>query len=211
VAKKNSTSSLPFHFLSVIFHPVFVPTMLMAFMVFFCESIGASILPKDKTTYITVVAYVTILFPLLVVFLLWKLDFIDSMRMQGIKERIAPLIASISIYFWVFWVFHKQFNAPHFLQSMLLGVFTATSILFLINIFYKVSLHSAAWGGATMLGFLLLSTHQTNALYFLIAIVIITTLVCIARLQLKDHTKQEVIMGLIVGAFAQLISHFIIA
>ncbi len=210
MAKKNlSSSSLFFNILSVVFHPVFVPALVCSFLIYGSTSITSTVTPADKKTYLMVVSYVTILFPLLVIFLLKKLDFIDSIKLSTIKERIAPLIASISLYFWVYWVFHKQFNAPIYIQSFLLGVFIATSLLFMATIFYKISMHATAWGGVCMLSILLLFTQQTYGLYFLAATAFITSLVCIARIQLKEHNTFEIISGLLLGIISQLIAYFL--
>ena len=152
--------------ISILFHPVFVPALLFAVLIFLCPSIFFGI-PKDKQWMLLLtMSYTSVLFPLLTVFLLWRLQFIDSMTMPTAKERLGPLIASMMFYFWVYWLFHKQFQAPMLIQTLLLGVFITTVFSFMASIFFKVSLHASAWGGISMFT-LLLVWNQTEHSFLL--------------------------------------------
>lgn len=184
--------------------------MVLAFLIYFSPALFFGVPDKTKTWWLVIVAYITITFPLLVVFLLWRLKFIDSIHMNGEKERYAPLIASMLFYFWVFWLFHKQFNAPELVQSFLLGIFLTTVGVFMATIFYKISMHAAAWGG--VVSFALVCTFQAaqNALLFFILSLFIAGLVGTMRLYLKAHSNAQVYSGYIVGILMQLISFFVV-
>ena len=131
------------------------------------------------------------------------------MQMRGLKERYGPLIASMMFYFWTFWLFHKQFNAPLLLQSFLLGVFLGTVCLFMATIFYKISLHTGAWGAVVMFAILCAFHHLQSSLVFLILAILIAGIVGTSRSILQEHSKKQLYSGYIVGGFAQLIAYFI--
>ena len=72
--------------------------------------------------------------------------------MKDSKERIIPLMISMIFYFWTYWVF-KNLDSVFILRVMLLGNFWGIILLFLINIFLKISMHAMAIGG--MLGIII--------------------------------------------------------
>lgn len=209
VQSNNSFIKFVSKFISILFHPVFIPTLVLSFLVFFIPNLFVGFEEKDIKWWILIVAYITITFPLLVVFLLWRLKFIDSIYMKGDKERYIPLIASMLFYFWTFWLFHKQFHAPNFVQSFLLGTFLTTVGVFISTLFFKISMHTAAIG--SVLGFsLLLALFPPHHFGLLFIAIICTILVSFSRLFLKAHHSFEVISGMVLGFIFQLISYFII-
>ncbi len=196
--------------ISTLFHPVFVPTMVFAFLVYMSPTLFFGLPSKTTSWWLVIIAYITISFPLLVVFLLWRLKFIDSIHMHGERERYGPLIASMLFYFWVFWLFHKTMQAPELIQSFLLGVFLTTVGVFMATIFYKISMHTAAWGG--VVGFALICTFQgvQNAVLLLVLTIIISGIVGSMRLYIKAHTRPQVYSGYIVGFIMQLLSLLVV-
>lgn len=195
---------------SYILHPVFIPTMMVTALVYCCPSLFFGIPDKTSHWWLIIIAYTTVTFPLLVVFLLWRLKFIESMQMHELKERYGPLIASMLFYFWVFWLFHKQFAAPEMIQSFLFGVFLTTVLVFLASIFFKISMHTAGWGGAV--GFLLILTLQAvpGALLILLITFLLAGWIGTSRLMLKAHIPAQIYTGYGVGIAMQVLSYFII-
>ncbi len=131
------------------------------------------------------------------------------MLMQGTNERYGPLIASMLFYFWTFWLFHHQFEAPMLLQSFLLGVFLTTVFLFMATIFFKISLHTGAWGSVLVFA-IICSFHQIHSSVILLLLtLLIAGIVGTARLYLQAHNKPQLYSGYIVGALAQLLAYII--
>ncbi|MBK9300945.1 MAG: hypothetical protein IPN14_10130 [Bacteroidetes bacterium] len=196
--------------ISTLFHPVFIPTLVIVFLVFMSPTLFFGLPVKTQQWWIVIIAYITVTFPLLVVFLLWRLKFIESIHMHGEKERYAPLIASMLFYFWVFWLFHKQLKAPELLQSFLLGIFLTTVGVFMATIFYKISMHTAAWGGVVM--FAIIGMFQTlqHGLIFLCLALFIAGVVGSTRLYMKAHTPFQIYSGYVVGMLMQLLSFIVV-
>lgn len=196
--------------ISIVFHPVFVPVLVFSFLMAFAPELSYGLEQKQRVLWVITVAYTTILFPLLTTFLLWRLGFIESMFMHHIKERYVPLIACMLFYFWVFWLFHKQFQAHAIIQTFLLCLFLNTMFTFLMTIFNKVSMHAAAWGGVCSFGVLLVFNSVHGSVWFLVASILIGGLVLSSRLLLEAHVKREVYAGLASGILSLALSFLLI-
>lgn len=208
--EKSSTSGVVPKIISTVFHPVFIPSLVFAFLIYCSPDLFLGVTDKARSWWLVIIAYITITFPLLVVFLLWRLKFIDSIHMKGEKERYGPLMASMLFYFWVFWLFHKQFNAPELIQSFLFGVFLTTAAVFMATIFFKISMHSAAWGGVISFAVICALHTIQNGILFLIFSLLIAGLVGSIRLYMKAHTNRQVYAGYIVGIVMQLLAFVVI-
>ena len=208
--QQNSITKIASKAISIVFHPVFVPTMIFGFLIFLSPNVFFGLPEKTKTSWLLIIAYISITFPLLTVFLLWRLKFIESMQMDGLKERYGPLIASMLFYFWIFWVFHKQFAAPFLIQTFLLGVFFTTVLTFLNSIFFKVSMHTSAWGSVFTFAIMAACMNMQNALFLIMASILIGGLVGSARLYLQAHNIRQIWIGYILGVLGQILSFLII-
>jgi hypothetical protein len=209
VQENSSFSKTAARVASIIFHPVFVPSLVYTFLLLLSPNFFLGVSAKTQSWWLIMIAYFTITFPLLVVFLLWRLKFIDSMQMHGLKERYGPLIASMLFYFWTFWTIHKQPNSPFLLQSFLLGVFLTTVFLFMVSIFNKISLHTGAWGSVLMFA-VICAFHQIQfSLLLIILSLFIAGIVGTSRLYLKAHNNKQIYSAYVIGAAAQLVAYFI--
>lgn len=187
---------------SVLLHPVFVPALLMAYLAAWSPNVFFGYPENIRWWWLLTVSYITITFPLLTAFLLWRLKFIGSLQMHELKERYAPLIASMLFYFWVFWLFHKQFDAPALLQTLLLGVFLNTVFVFMCSIFFKISLHSSAWGFVVAFALLCVTLGAQASLPLLGLALLLGALAGSARLYLQAHLPAQVWFGYVVGAIS---------
>lgn len=204
------TSNEPFfvklmaHAVSVIFHPLFIPSYIAAFLIYVHPYAFAGFDDKMKLMRLASVIVSTALLPAFSVFLLWRLDFISSIYLRTQRERIVPYAIAMIFYFWVWYVFRNLSDSPMAIKDFLLGVFLAVCGSWMANILFKVSMHGTAVGGMAM--FLLLQSLKDPMMggSFLAMGLFIAGLVCTARLIVGSHSRHEVYFGLFVGAVAQL-------
>ncbi len=196
--------------LAYIFHPVFLPAMVMAFLLFVSGNAAFEVEPGNEMKWWLIASYSGVLFPLLVTFLIWRLKFIDSMDMKTNKERYVPLIASMLFYFWVFWVFYKDLQANDWLLVFLLGNFITVVICFLINLTEKLSLHTAAFSNLFTYALLLNITTGFQDIILLVMAMALVIIVPLSRLQLKAHTKREIFLGAFTGVLSAVIAYLFI-
>lgn len=190
--------------ISWIFHPIFAPVLLSVILWRLMPAEFAAMTQKTLTFRFISLSSTTIFFPLLTVALLKALGFLRSIHMRVSKDRVIPLIATMTFYFWAQQVFSHQPDTPKIINILLLGSFWGIILLFIGSIFFKVSMHTTAAGGAIGIMTVLLFLSSFNMFPALLITVVVGGLVGSARLVLREHTPAEIWMGYIIGIIVQL-------
>jgi hypothetical protein len=194
------------HLFSYIFHPLFIPTYVTAFLLFVDPYSFAGVADKQKFFRLIAVIFNTAFIPGFAVFLMWRLKLIESMQLRTQKERIIPYAAAMIFYFWAWYVFHKQPENPQAIDDFLLGSFLGVCAAWFLNIVNKISMHAIGVGGlATFFLLQAFSEQDVTGIYFSFAI-LIAGAVCTSRLIVSDHSQREIYLGFVAGAFCQLIA-----
>ena len=191
-------------FISYLFHPVFMPVLLSVVLWRLLPADFAGMSQKTLLFRLISLASTTIFFPLLTVALLKALGFLQSIHMRVAKDRIIPLIATMTFYFWAQQVFSHLTDTPKIINILLLGAFWGIILLFLASIFFKVSMHTTAAGGAIGIMIVMLVLSPINLLPALIATILIGGVVGTTRLILREHTPAELWLGYAIGIIVQL-------
>lgn len=202
--------------ISYIFHPVFVPLYAVLFMAYIHPYLFAGIAPWDKTRIVMMAILMFTFFPLITVFLLRALDFINSIYLYTKKDRIIPLIACGVWYFWItyiWWNSNKMDDSlpvPKEAVQLALATFISSWMGLMVNIKMKVSLHAIS-SGVMLTLFILMALSQDLNFGIWVSIALLSTgLVCTARFIVSDHTIHEVYGGLAVGAASMLIANWVV-
>ena len=194
------------NFFSVIFHPLFIPGYIAAFILFVHPYIFSGFNIKLKILRCISVVLLTAFFPAFVVLMLKLLQFIPNIFLRTQKDRIIPYIASMFFFFWIFYVSRNLPDSPPEFVLMLLGVFIASIAALMANIYFKVSMHAIAMGGLVCF-FTILSMQGTFSMgIYLSLAVFIAGLVCTSRLLISDHYPFEVYVGFLLGVMSQAIA-----
>ncbi len=157
---------------------------------------------------IAIVFINTFMFPAISILMMRKLGFIDSLSMPDNKQRIIPLVATIIFYVWAYLAMRKT-NFPYMMMIFMMGALVSLFISFVINVFYKLSLHMVGISGALMAVMTMLFFSQTDVSYFFLFVIVLTGAIASARLYLEAHTLQEVYAGFIIGIFGQMLGIFL--
>ena len=114
------------------------------------------------------------------------------------EERRIPYLLTIFIYGFDYYNFTK-ISATPIVLNYLLACMAVLTIIFIINYFYKISIHTATLG--SFLALLMVNYVNTGIeLRPLIAITFIMIgLVSSARLFANSHNSIQVYLGLVVG------------
>lgn len=190
--------------ISVILHPIFIPMYVVIFLLYIHPDAFTGFSDYDKMTTLRIVGVNVVFFPLLTVLLLKAVKFIDSVQMHTRKDRIIPLIACGIFFFWAFTVFKEQHRYPAELVRFFLGIFLASSVGLLANIYFKISLHGLAMGG--WLGFfvMLLIKGSLFMAWPLALVIMLTGLVATARLLVASHQPKDIYLGILFGIISQI-------
>ncbi len=193
--------------ISYAFHPVFMPT-LVALMLSVLAPVSFAGFTGDVIGRQTLIIFMlTAFFPLLFVGLTKALGFIQSIQMHDSKDRIIPLMGTMIFYFWAYHVF-SNIESPFILRVLLLGTFWGVIVLFMVNIFFKVSMHTMAAGGVLGLVIVLMVTSPVSMIVPLFFTIIIAGVIGTARMLLGAHHQSEIWVGYLLGIIVQLCAYF---
>ncbi|MEO7960638.1 MAG: hypothetical protein ABIR19_03770 [Ginsengibacter sp.] len=196
---------------SYIFHPLFIPVIATWYLTFIQPGFFTGIPPEEKFFIIIRVAYNTIFFPAFTVLLLKGLGFIKSIFLKTQRERIIPYVATNLFYFWMYLVFRNQPAVPGVLTAFIFGIFLASSLALLANIYFKISMHGLGVG--SLFGLLLIiifSGFSYGVFLPAMSIILLTGVVATSRLVISDHTPFHVYIGILLGIISQFIAHVFI-
>lgn len=189
--------------ISYLFHPAFIPIYVLSILLF-AEPflfVGGSIGQKILLLGQAFVNYT--FFPIISILLLKALRFIPSIQLKQQRDRIIPFVICNIWYFWIWYVWRNQPEVPRLIVAFAMGIFLASSIGLLWNIYIKISMHGIAMGTAVaFLSLLTIMPISANMTMYLAAFILIAGLVGSARLILKDHVPKEYYCGFFAGAVA---------
>ncbi len=192
------------HLFSFVFHPLFIPFYVVAFLINYHPSYFSGLGFYTKFELLRSTAVNTILFPAFALLVMKGLGFVKSIMLHSQQDRIGPYLANMIFYFWMARVlFNYKPELTPMLASFMTAVFLTTAIALIANIFYKISMHAIGCGG--MLGIFILIMYSNSMLmtWPLSLALLITGVVCTSRLIVSDHTQKEIYMGLVVGLVCQ--------
>jgi hypothetical protein len=182
--------------LSVVFHPLLIPTYLFAF-IFYYLPVPALTLPlRSRWMVLAMIFFTTFVIPGLGAYALVRTGHIDTMEMDRREQRRLPLLFTGLCYAVTSYLFYRE---PVFDQLfyILMGVIAASVFLtWGISMFWKVSAHSMAMGGS--LGLLLMLNRlmpEAEMLSPIIFDTLVAGAVLSARLSLGAHSPAQVYAG----------------
>lgn len=187
---------------SVIFHPLLMPILGVVF--YFAKT--PRFIDKDVIwAKLVSLSILTIILPILLYFLLKTLGKVNSIYLRSTKERIIPLILNAVV---VILVIQRILRPDPYIELyyFFVGILISTLACLILAFFkFKASIHMIAISGVFMF-FIALSIHFSININGTLALMcIVTGAVATSRLHLKAHTYPELIMGIVVGVFPQLI------
>jgi hypothetical protein len=191
---------------SYVCHPVFMPTVMT--FVLYKLSPTSFIGVKHFNMLLISIGLITIFFPLLSILLMKGLGFVESIQLHTAKDRIIPMIATMIFYFWAAHVYDNVAGTPLIVQVLLLGAFWEVIVLFMFNIFVKVSLHTGGAGGMIGVLIVLMITSPVNMTIPLFVAIIIAGIIGSARLILGAHIRGEIWAGYITGILMELAAYW---
>jgi hypothetical protein len=184
---------------TLVFHPLFVPFYMLLILLNVNTFFAMMIPVKAKLLLSGLVFLTTILLPLLIVFLLYRLKIVKSFHLESREERIYPLLA-VAVFYYLTYYLLKSFPISFIFSYYMLGSTFLTILAMIISFYRKISLHMIGIGG--MLGLLMgLSLNLSLDLtWFVVAAIILGGFLGFARIQSNSHKPSEIYSGFLVGA-----------
>lgn len=182
---------------SMVFTPFYLPLVGLAALFMFSYM---SLLPWQYKAVVLLTVYVfTILLPTLFIRIYRRYQG-WTLSQLGIRERrMVPYIIAIVCYFTCYYIMNTR-RIPQFMSNILVAALVIQVVCAIINVWWKISTHTAAIGGfaGALMAFSILFTF--NPLWWFCVILIIAGMVGCARMILRQHSLSQVVAGFLVGA-----------
>lgn len=194
---------------SVIFHPLFIPVYISAFLMF-STPLFTGLDGRDKLFLLLRFLVMYTVFPLITILLAKGLGFIQSIYLRTQKDRIIPYVACGMYYFWMWYVLRNQPQFPKELVMLSLAIFIASSLGLVCNSYLKVSMHGISMGVMVAFTCIVGFLAAINFGPYISLSLLVAGLVSTARLINGDHSPVEVYAGLAIGIISQLAAYWIV-
>ncbi len=188
--------------LSVVFHPLFIPTY---FFWFLSRVLPTSLEPVSvalHTKFIIFIFLVTCAVPMINVAIFRMFRTVRSYGMPDRRERLMPFVFISLIYVVVTYLFHLHGRMnlnDNFLKFMVV-IDMLVVIGTIATFFFKVSIHSLSiWGLIGMLVPLMKITEVNTLFYPTLGVIVLAGFIMAARLKTGVHNPREVMWGAVLG------------
>lgn len=190
--------------LSVLFHPLLVPTyfLLILFRLPFYTMLNIPV--KIKALVLLLVFVLTFVLPILVAAGMVLLKLIDSMEMRRRHERTLPMIA-IAVFFYIAFYVLTQLAVFQMATVFMLGSTALVLIGLGVNYFFKISQHMIAWGGLTGALIALGIVLHIPLYLWLFGVILTSGITGYARLKTASHTPAEIYSGYLLGVMVMTV------
>lgn len=192
--------------MSMVFTPFYLPTV--GLVALFSLSY-LSLLPFSyKLTVLSLVYIFTILMPTLLIHLYRRHQKWTLIELGQRERRMVPYVISILCYM-VCTYFMESLHLPHFMGSIVITALIIQILCAIINVWWKISTHTAAIGGVAGAIFAFSAIFGFNPLFWFCIVLILSGLLGTSRMILRQHTLSQVVVGFLVGFFSGIFILFI--
>ena len=182
--------------ISLVFTPFYLPLVGLAALFMF--SYLGMLEWNYKAIVLLIVYLFTVLLPTLLIrfyrrFQGWSL--IDL----GVRERrMVPYIISICCYFTCIYLM-ERLHMPHFMSAIIIAALLLQIVCAIINVWWKISTHTAAIGGVGGALFAFAEYLGFNPVWWLCLVFFVAGLLGTCRMILRQHSLAQVVAGFWVG------------
>ncbi len=164
---------------------------------------------NHQANFILLFSFVsTFIMPVLMVWLMYRMQLISSIKISVQKERTLPYsVILIMLCFSAYQFYINDLNGLplQFLLSTILCLF----LNIIINFFIKISSHAIAGSGFCAFTLKRLIDEHSEFLWIFVISVLVLSLILWSRLILKAHKPTEIIWGCFIGFFTVFLFSFI--
>lgn len=187
---------------SAIFRPSFYPTVGMLILLSFTY---LSLFPWVFKIWLLLLVYVfTFGLPTLAVFIYRRVHKWHAFELRKRHKRAVPYIIHICSYLCLMHIFHVT-HMPHFLMAIVGISLFIQCVCVVINIWWKVSMHSAGSGGVIGALVAYSAIFGFNPVWWLSLAIFVSGCVMTSRMVLRQHTLAQVLCGTIIGIVCGII------
>ena len=181
---------------SMVFTPFYLP--ILGLVALFFLSYLNLYQPGYKFLVLAVVYFFTILLPTFLIHLYRNYHGWSLIELGSKERRIVPYVISILCYFICLYIM-EQMHIPFFMRSIVATALMIQIVCALINVWWKISTHTAGIGGVAGALFVFSEVFRFNPLWWTCLVFIIAGILGTSRMILRQHTLPQVVAGFLVG------------
>lgn len=201
--KRQKQIILTARIISMLFTPFYLPIVGLAVLFTFSY---LSMFSWSYKIQVLLLAYLfTILLPTLLIHLYRRYQGWSLIELGHRERRMVPYIVSIACYFACIYVM-ERLHMPHFMSSIIVAALLVQIVCALINIWWKVSTHTAAIGGVGGALFAFAYYLGFNPVWWLCVVFLVAGVVGSCRMILRQHSLAQVVIGFWIGFISAAIA-----
>lgn len=187
---------------SMLFTPFYLP--LVGMMALFSFSYLGLMPWGYKLQVLTMVYLFTILLPSVLIHLYRRYRGWTLIELGHKERRAVPYVISILCYFFCTYLM-DLLHIPHFMGTILYAALFIQVVCALVNVWWKISTHTAAIGGVAGSLFVFGELFGFNPVWWLCVVLILAGILGTSRMILRQHSLLQVVAGFIVGIVCSVI------
>lgn len=189
--------------LSVLFTPFYLP--ILGLLILFIFSY-LSLLPLTYKLFLLLMFYMFMVFlPTALIRFYRRYQGWTLIELGSRERRAIPYVISIFSYLLCYYIMAAT-HVPHFMGSILIAALVIQVACAIINLFIKISTHTAAIGGVTgaLLAFSVIFSF--NPVWWLCIVLLLAGMVGTSRMILRQHSLRQVVLGYLAGVACSFVS-----
>lgn len=189
--------------LSVLFTPFYLP--ILGLLILFIFSY-LSLLPLTYKLFMLLMFYLfTVFLPTALIRFYRRYQGWTLIELGSRERRAIPYVISIFSYLLCYYIMAAT-HVPHFMGSILIAALVIQVACAIINLFIKISTHTAAIGGVTgaLLAFSVIFSF--NPVWWLCIVLLLAGMVGTSRMILRQHSLRQVVLGYLAGVACSFVS-----
>lgn len=191
-------------FISYLFHPLLMPTL--GLLLILNSGTYLSLFdPAVKRAILFVMALGTLIFPLLLIPVLYYRNLITTLQDATKEEKLIPHMIVLILYVITF-VYFVRLPVSKLIQAYALSVTILLFLVLLVSLKFKICSHMTALGGITGLILSLILLFETPLEGILMISFLAAGLTGTARLSLGIQRSSEIYSGYLLGMTVVLIT-----
>ncbi len=194
--RKEKQMILAARIVSMLFTPFYLPIVGLIALFLFSY---LSIFPIAYKLQVLIMTYLfTILLPTVMIHLYRRYQGWNLIELGQRERRMVPYIISIVCYFSCIYLM-ERLHMPHFIGSIIIAALLVQIVCAIINVWWKISTHTAAIGGVGGALFAFAEYLGFNPVWWLCLVFFVAGLLGTSRMILRQHNLSQVVTGFWVG------------
>jgi hypothetical protein len=186
--------------ISYLMHPLPLPSLMFGLVLVFAPELLLASTPELRWQLMGLLFLTTFAIPAISVFTMHMFGNISSLTMTRREDRRLPFLLVSGFYMLTTYLFYEKFPLLTFVNLGIASITLSLLVLTAVSLYWKMSAHGLAAGGVSgFMAGIMHHFHNSELLYPLAALLLLSGLVLWARLYLGHHTPAEVWVGWFTG------------